>query len=119
MRYHSMTCGNCWKTSYRGWVWLGLLVFLAPVPAKADPTCGSTVTSNVTLTTDITCMNMTWITIGADNITIDVNGQQIDGSVENVMPYGDLRPKYESFGWKVLEMDGSNMEEIISTLMIP
>ncbi len=53
-----------------------------------------------------------------DNIivTIDVNGQQIDGSVENVMPYGNLRPKFESFGWKVLEMDGHNMEEIISTV---
>jgi transketolase len=53
-----------------------------------------------------------------DNIilTIDVNGQQIDGSVENVLPYGNLRPKFESFGWKVLEMDGHNMQEIISTI---
>jgi transketolase len=53
-----------------------------------------------------------------DNIlvTVDVNGQQIDGSVEQVMPYGNLRPKFESFGWKVLEMDGHNMEEIISTV---
>jgi transketolase len=53
-----------------------------------------------------------------DNIivTIDVNGQQIDGSIEQVMPYGNLRPKFESFGWKVLEMDGHNMEEIISTV---
>ncbi len=53
-----------------------------------------------------------------DNIivTIDVNGQQIDGSVNNVMPYGDLRPKFESFGWKVMEMDGHNIEEIIETL---
>jgi transketolase len=53
-----------------------------------------------------------------DNIivTVDVNGQQIDGSVENVLPYGSLRLKFESFGWKVLEMDGHNMEEIISTV---
>jgi transketolase len=53
-----------------------------------------------------------------DNIilTIDVNGQQIDGSVNDVMPYGSLGPKLESFGWKVLEMDGSNMEEIIGTM---
>src|SRR4030095_12683276 len=38
-----------------------------------------------------------------DNIilTIDVNGQQIDGSVESVLPYGSLKPKFESFGWKV------------------
>ncbi len=53
-----------------------------------------------------------------DNIivTIDVNGQQIDGSVADVMPYGNLRPKFESFGWKVLEMDGHKIEEIISTI---
>jgi len=53
-----------------------------------------------------------------DNIilTIDVNGQQIDGSLESVMPYGNLRPKFESFGWNVLEMDGHNMKEIISTI---
>ncbi len=53
-----------------------------------------------------------------DNIivTVDVNGQQIDGSVEAVMPYGNLRPKFESFGWNVLEMDGHNMDEIILTL---
>lgn len=49
-------------------------------------------------------------------VTIDVNGQQIDGSVENVLPYGNLRPKLESFGWKVLEMDGHKMEEIVKTI---
>ncbi len=53
-----------------------------------------------------------------DNIilTVDVNNQQIDGSVDQVMPYGDLRPKLESFGWKVMQMDGHNMEEIVATL---
>ncbi len=53
-----------------------------------------------------------------DNIilTVDVNNQQIDGSVETVMPYGNLRPKFESFGWQVLEMNGHDMTEVISTL---
>ncbi|HNQ61249.1 MAG TPA: transketolase [Bacteroidia bacterium] len=53
-----------------------------------------------------------------DNLiaTIDVNHQQIDGSIEDVMPYGDLKPKFESFGWQVLEMDGNNMNDIINTL---
>lgn len=53
-----------------------------------------------------------------DNIivTIDINNQQIDGSIENVMPYGDLKPKWESFGWQVLTMNGSNIEEVITTL---
>jgi len=55
-----------------------------------------------------------------DNIisTVDVNGQQIDGATKDVLPTGDLRPKWESFGWKVLEMDGNKMDEVISTLKI-
>ncbi|MBK6396726.1 MAG: transketolase [Bacteroidetes bacterium] len=53
-----------------------------------------------------------------DNIiaTIDVNEQQIDGSVNHVLPYGDLRPKFESFGWTVLNMDGNNMSETVEVL---
>ncbi|MCX6292130.1 MAG: transketolase [Bacteroidetes bacterium] len=53
-----------------------------------------------------------------DNIilTVDVNNQQIDGSVEQVMPYGNLRPKFESFGWNVLEMDGHDMSAILATI---
>ncbi len=53
-----------------------------------------------------------------DNLimTIDVNNQQIDGSVTHVMPYGNLRPKLEAFGWKVLDMDGHNMDEVVKTL---
>lgn len=53
-----------------------------------------------------------------DNIiaTVDVNLQQIDGSVEQVLPYGDLRPKFESFGWTVLSMDGNNMQNTIDVL---
>jgi len=53
-----------------------------------------------------------------DNIiaTIDVNDQQIDGSVDHVLPYGDLRPKFESFGWTVLNMDGNNMSETVEVL---
>ena len=49
-------------------------------------------------------------------VTVDVNGQQIDGSIESVMPYGNLRPKFESFGWQVLETDGHDMEAIIQTI---
>ncbi len=53
-----------------------------------------------------------------DNLiaTIDVNNQQIDGSIEDVMPYGDLKPKFESFGWMVLETNGNNMEDIHGTI---
>lgn len=53
-----------------------------------------------------------------DNIisTVDYNGQQIDGAVRDVMPEGDLRAKWEAFGWDVMEMDGGNISEVISTL---
>lgn len=53
-----------------------------------------------------------------DNLiaTIDYNGQQIDGPISEVNGLGDLRAKYESFGWIVLECDGNNLEELISTL---
>lgn len=53
-----------------------------------------------------------------DNIiaTIDYNGRQIDGDVEDVLSLGNLKQKWQAFGWEVLEMDGHNMEELISTL---
>lgn len=49
-------------------------------------------------------------------ITVDWNGQQIDGPTEEVAGMGDLRPKFEAFGWTVLEMDGNNMDEVVATL---
>ncbi|MBK7855453.1 MAG: transketolase [Bacteroidetes bacterium] len=48
--------------------------------------------------------------------TVDCNGQQIDGSTNEVLPLGDLRAKWESFGWMVFEMNGNNLEEVITTL---
>lgn len=44
---------------------------------------------------------------------IDRNNIQIDGMTEDVMPLGDLRGKYESFGWHVLEVDGHNIRQFI------
>ena len=43
----------------------------------------------------------------------DRNFIQIDGPTENVMPLGDLKGKWESFGWHVIEIDGNNVEEVI------
>lgn len=53
-----------------------------------------------------------------DNIiaTIDYNGRQIDGDVENVISLGNLAAKWQAFGWEVLEMDGHNMNALIETL---
>jgi len=44
---------------------------------------------------------------------VDRNNIQIDGCTEDVMPLEDLRGKWESFGWHVLEIDGHNIESII------
>ena len=44
---------------------------------------------------------------------IDRNNIQIDGTTESVMPLEDLRGKWESFGWHVIEIDGNNIESII------
>lgn len=54
-----------------------------------------------------------------DNLisTVDYNGQQIDGSTEHVMPLGDLKAKFEAFGWDVLEVEkGNDMEAVIAGL---
>jgi transketolase len=54
-----------------------------------------------------------------DNIiaTIDVNGKQIDGSTDEVLPMGSLKAKFEAFGWDVLEIkEGNNIEAILSGL---
>jgi transketolase len=49
------------------------------------------------------------------NITAitDRNNIQIDGPTESVMPLEDLKAKWESFGWHVLEIDGNNIESVI------
>jgi len=49
-------------------------------------------------------------------VTVDWNGQQIDGSNDEVLSLGDLPKKWDAFGWEVLHMDGHDMEAIISTL---
>jgi len=53
-----------------------------------------------------------------DNLisTVDWNHQQIDGTIEKVMDHGDLRRKFEAFGWITLEMNGNNIDEVVATL---
>ncbi len=43
----------------------------------------------------------------------DRNNIQIDGTTEYVMPLEDLRAKWESFGWHVIDIDGNNVDAII------
>jgi len=53
-----------------------------------------------------------------DNLisTVDMNGQQIDGSTDDVLNMGNLQAKWEAFGWQVLNTNGNNLSELISTL---
>lgn len=47
---------------------------------------------------------------------VDRNYIQIDGLTEDVMPLDDLRAKWESFGWHVLEVDGNNVAELLGAI---
>lgn len=53
-----------------------------------------------------------------DNLiaVVDYNGKQIDGSLDDVISLGNLRAKMESFGWKVLEMNGNDIPDLIEKL---
>ncbi|KUG08640.1 transketolase [Solirubrum puertoriconensis] len=53
-----------------------------------------------------------------DNLiaVVDRNGQQIDGPTEKVGGLGDLRAKFEAFGWQVIEADGNQFETLLPAL---
>ncbi|PCE63572.1 transketolase [Sediminicola luteus] len=54
-----------------------------------------------------------------DNLiaTVDYNKQQIDGSTDHVLPLGDLKAKFEAFGWEVLEVaQGNDLQAVIDGL---
>lgn len=53
-----------------------------------------------------------------DNLiaTVDWNGQQIDGPTEKVMSLGNIKEKFESFGWATLEMKGNDMDDVVKVL---
>ncbi|MBK7335662.1 MAG: transketolase [Saprospirales bacterium] len=49
-------------------------------------------------------------------VTVDWNGQQIDGPNDKVMSLGDLPAKWAAFGWDVLHMNGNDMKDVLSGL---
>lgn len=53
-----------------------------------------------------------------DNLisTIDYNGRQIDGDVEDVLSLGNLEAKWQAFGWETLTVDGNDTTELLATL---
>lgn len=46
---------------------------------------------------------------------VDYNKKQIDGNIDDVLSLGNLKAKFEAFGWLVLECNGNNIEEIIKS----
>jgi len=53
-----------------------------------------------------------------DNLiaAIDYNGQQIDGPTDKVMSLGNLKAKFDAFGWETMEMDGNDMDAVVAGL---
>ncbi|WP_405566543.1 transketolase [Polaribacter sp. Asnod6-C07] len=54
-----------------------------------------------------------------DNLiaTIDLNGKQIDGATDDVLPMGSIKAKFEAFGWDVIEVkDGNDIDAILAGL---
>jgi transketolase len=50
-------------------------------------------------------------------VTVDWNGQQIDGPTEKVMALGDLPAKFKAFNWDVIRLEnGNNLSDVVSTL---
>ena len=61
-------------------------------------------------------MVLTLVGCGANVAILDRNRLQIDGFTEDIMSLEPYRDKWEAFGWEVKEMDGHNMEEIVTKL---
>ena len=55
---------------------------------------------------------------GLTNITaiVDYNHLQTDGTTEEVMDIGDVRAKFDAFGWDAIEIDGHDMEQVVEAL---
>src|SRR5699024_8817926 len=54
-----------------------------------------------------------------DNIiaTVDLNGKQIDGATDDVLPMGSIKNKFLAFDWDVIEIEkGNDIEAVISGL---
>jgi transketolase len=55
---------------------------------------------------------------GVPNLTaiVDYNHLQTDGTTEEVMDIGDIRAKFEAFGWDAVQIDGHDMEQVVEAL---
>jgi len=57
---------------------------------------------------------------GIDNLVgiLDYNKKQIDGPTDEVLCLGDVRAKYEAFGWQVIELNGNDMQQVVDALKL-
>ena len=57
---------------------------------------------------------MSAVKFKVDNLCaiLDWNGVQLDGTAEEIMPMGDIRAKFESFGFHCIECDGHDVEAL-------
>ncbi|MCH1453634.1 MAG: transketolase [Flavobacteriaceae bacterium] len=56
-----------------------------------------------------------------DNLiaTVDLNGKQIDGATDDVLPMGDIPAKFSAFGWEVIKLEkGNDLKAIVETLKL-
>ena len=49
-------------------------------------------------------------------VVVDLNHLQIDGNCEDIMPLGDLKAKWDAFGWHTLTCSGHDLEELYYAL---
>tara|TARA_R110002051_G_scaffold91205_3_gene160251 strand:+ start:21957 stop:22802 length:846 start_codon:yes stop_codon:yes gene_type:complete len=101
----------------------GISVALGAAEAKKLNNCGHTVYALIGDGELQEGQNWEAIMYGAANkidnliVTVDLNGQQIDGSTDDVLPMGSFRAKFEAFGWTVLDIfDGNDMKAVIDGL---
>jgi transketolase len=101
----------------------GISAALGAAQAKKLNNCGNTVYALVGDGELQEGQNWEAIMYGAANkidnliVTVDLNGQQIDGSTDDVLPMGSFRAKFEAFGWTVLDIEkGNDMTAVINGL---
>lgn len=62
---------------------------------------------------NISCRNLNNIIV-----IIDRNKLQIDGSTEDIKALGNIRTKFEAFGWESAEIDGHDIKQIFDAIQI-
>ena len=56
-----------------------------------------------------------------DNLiaTVDLNGKQIDGATDDVLPMGNIAQKFKAFGWEVILLEeGNDLKSVIEILKL-